>query len=542
MMRKAGSAYYRLRALPGLLLLLILFLIPLLFNFSYALKDGGKALVDVVNDGYTYRLLGFTIEESLLSALISTAVALPLSAFFSHYTFPGRRALLTLSGLAFTIPSILVVLGFVIWYGNNGFLNGFLMRLTGRDYTVISILYSFKAIILAHVYLNFPIAFLLITNAWTELPDTPEKAAYTLGAGRFRTFLTVTLPRLSPSIISAFVLIFLFCFSSFSIILVLGGSPAYSTFETEIYRRVHISVDREGAAALSLFSFFVTGLLLIASSRTRREAKASRRQKELSKAKGRNAVAALLLSMLILLFILPPMLSIVYRAFFTKAGAFTLKAWEDIAKGGTGMMGTAMNGIINSFCIALATSLLSVLIGSRIALSAAKTGSRILPVFASLPMATGSVMLGLGFSLLAVFLAHDSIIISYLMVTAAHLTIVLPFAVRTILPGARTVPPSLAAASYTLGVSLSRTARRIEMPMLRPYMRKAFAFSFALSLGEVNSTLTLSDGHVTTLPVLIYRMISSYNYQGAAALGTILLSCALIIFWIGEGGRKNAVS
>ena len=80
------------------------------------------------------------------------------------------------------------------------------------------------------------------------------------------------------------------------------------------------------------------------------------------------------------------------------------------------------------------------------------------------------------------------------------------------------------------------------MPMLRPYMRKAFAFSFALSLGEVNSTLTLSDGHVTTLPVLIYRMISSYNYQGAAALGTILLSCALIIFWIGEGGRKNAVS
>ena len=66
--------------------------------------------------------------------------------------------------------------------------------------------------------------------------------------------------------------------------------------------------------------------------------------------------------------------------------------------------------------------------------------------------------------------------------------------------------------------------------------------AFALSLGEVNATLTLSDGHVTTIPVLMYRMISSYNYQGAAALGTILLCVSLIVFWIGEGGKKHAVS
>ena len=104
------------------------------------------------------------------------------------------------------------------------------------------------------------------------------------------------------------------------------------------------------------------------------------------------------------------------------------------------------------------------------------------------------------------------------------------------------IPDSLAAASYTLGVSAFRTMRKVEKPILSPYKRKAFAFAFALSLGEVNATLTLSDGHVSTLPILIYRMISSYNYQGAAALGTLLLAEALIVFAIGEGGRKHAIS
>ncbi len=541
-MKRNRAAYYTMKALPGILILIVLFLIPLFFTFSYAFHDNGKALVEVFSDRYTYRLLAFTLEEALLSAILSVLIAIPLSSFFAKYTFPFRRAVLTLAGLSFTIPTILVVLGFVIWYGNNGLLNAFLMKITGREYGIVKILYSFKAIILAHVYLNFPIAFLLITNAWTELTDTPEKAAYTLGSSRMRTFISVTLPRLIPSILSAFIIIFLFCFSSFSIILVLGGNPAYSTFETEIYRRVNINVNRENAAALSIFAFFITSVLLIITSRGRKAEKAERKEKELEKAKGKKLAIAVLLMLLILLFILPPMLSIIYRAFFTKAGDFTLKAWEDIGKGSTGIMSTAMSGIINSFLIALISSLLAVFLGSRIALASAKRNSWFMPVLSSLPMATGSVTLGLGFSFLAATVDHDSIYFSYLLVIAAHLTIILPFAVRTITPGAKTIPDSLAAAAYTLGVSAGKTMRKVEKPLLGPYKRKAFAFAFALSLGEVNATLTLSDGHVSTLPILIYRMINTYNYQGAAALGTLLLLEALIVFAIGEGGRKHAIS
>ena len=55
-MKLRGSGYYRLRALPGIVILALLFLIPLAFNLSYAFTDGGEAIMDVFSDPYTYRL------------------------------------------------------------------------------------------------------------------------------------------------------------------------------------------------------------------------------------------------------------------------------------------------------------------------------------------------------------------------------------------------------------------------------------------------------------------------------------------------------
>ena len=545
-MRKKGSGYYLWKALPAAILLLLLFLIPTALVFSAAFQDGGKAILDVLKDDYTLHLLSFTVAESFLSALISVAVAIPFAAFFSKYSFPWRKAVLTVSQLSFTIPTILVVLGFVIWYGNNGYLNSFIKAVLGISHTPLQVLYSFKAIILAHVYLNFPIAFALITASWSSMAETEENAAYTLGTGKIKVFFSITLPRLRGAIASAFMLIFLFCFSSFAIVMVLGGNPAYSTLEVEIYRRVHVNADPAAAAALALFSLAVNALLLAATSPGRKERKSSRKARTLIRAKGASLLSAALLTLMMLGFLAPPIISIAIRAFYTKDGIFSMKAWEGIAERGFGLIGGALDAIILSLVIGLVVAMLSVWMGSAIAMAAAKRNSRILPFLSSLPMASGSVMMGLGFILVSSFiftvLGIRSDLLSALFVMMAHLTIVLPFSVRTITPGARLIPDTLAEASYTLGKGKGETYRKIEKPLIAPYRRKAFAFSFALSLGEVNATLMLSSGNIETLPVLIYRMIGSYDYQGAAALGTVLLIEALIVFIIGEGKwRKDAV-
>lgn len=521
--------YYIKKAIPALVILLLLFILPLIGILANGFKDNAAAIKDVFRDRYTYKLLLFTFTESFISALISVVMALPFAAFYSTYKFRGRKAILSLSELSFTLPSILVVLGFVIWYGNNGLLNSFLKRLFRFNENPLKILYSFKAIILAHVYLNFPIAFALLTSSWEKDSKKEEYASYMLSKSKLYTFFHVTLYKLKGTVLSSFTLIFLYCFSSFSIVLVLGGKPKYYTLEAEIYKRTYTTLDFASSSALSLFVLLVTSLLLIITGGGHKKLKEQREKKELIKTKGRKSLYAFILSLLILLFILPPIISIIYRAFFTKDGSFTTKAWIELINAHHGNMSSALEAIVSSLVIGLLTALITTKLATDISLALRYKKAAILEYIATLPMAAGSVTLGLGFMIVSSYLPTLDII-KYIMVLLSHIIIALPFAVRTIAPGARAIPDVLEYASYTLSKSYYKTERKVDIPALKNYRRKAFAFSFALSLGEVNATLTFSGGSIKTLPVLLYNMISSYNYQGAAVLGTILLFESLLVF------------
>lgn len=537
---KERDKFYLKLSLPALIITFLIFLIPLFSVLGRAFKDGPEAVINTFCDAYTWRLLAFTVWESLLSAVISVSLAIPFSVFFSKYSFFGRKAILTASDVAFALPAILCVLGFVIFYGNNGILNNILISL-GLIEDKIKFLYSFPSVIMAHVYLNFPVAFSLITSALSGMDEKEEMASKLLGKSNFYTFIRITIPKVKGTIISAFILIFLFCFPSFLIVMSLGGSPKYYTIEAEIYRRTYTDVNTVSSSSLALFSFIIMSFLLLVSGYGREEKKASRSKRIIKKAKGWKRLEAFVLSCLIFLFLAPPLLSIVYRAFFTKDGSFTLKAWIDIASSSPTGAGTGMEAILNSLLIAFLSSSLAVSLSTAISISAVRRKSRIIPLLTSLPMAAGSVSLGLGFAFLSTRLPYKSIYISYILVILAHLVVVMPFTVRTIMPGAKRIPNTLPLASMCLGKGCYSSYRKVEKPMLKSYRRRAFAFAFALSLGEVNATMALAEGKVTTLPILIYKMINQYNYQGASALAIILLTTAIIVFAIGEKEDKTNV-
>ena len=537
---KERDKFYLKLSLPALIITFLIFLLPLFSVLGRAFKDEPEAVINTFCDAYTWRLLAFTVWESLLSAVISVSLAIPFSVFFSKYSFFGRKAILTASDIAFALPAILCVLGFVIFYGNNGILNNILISL-GLIEDKIKFLYSFPSVIMAHVYLNFPVAFSLITSALAGMDEKEEMASKLLGKSNFYTFIRITIPKVKGTIISAFILIFLFCFPSFLIVMSLGGSPKYYTIEAEIYRRTYTDVNTVSSSSLALFSFIIMSFLLLVSGYGREEKKASRSKRIIKKAKGWKRLEAFVLSCLIFLFLAPPLLSIIYRAFFTKDGSFTLKAWIDIASSSPTGAGTGMEAILNSLLIAFLSSSLAVSLSTAISISAVRRKSRIIPLLTSLPMAAGSVSLGLGFAFLSTRLPYKSIYISYILVILAHLVVVMPFTVRTIMPGAKRIPNTLPLASMCLGKGCYSSYRKVEKPMLKSYRRRAFAFAFALSLGEVNATMALAEGKVTTLPILIYKMINQYNYQGASALAIILLTTAIIVFAIGEKEDKTNV-
>lgn len=540
-------------SLPAFLLLFVLFLVPLAFTLSkaFTMEEGRTMFFSLFRDSYTLHVLSFTLYQAFLSTLASLAVGLPGAYLMTKYKFPGKSLVRAVSTVPFVLPSILVVLGFVIFYGNNGILNRILMAVFRLKEPPLHILYSLGAIILAHAFYNFPVIMNLVSTTWSQMDYHPEQAALTLGATRGKVFRTITLPRLLPSILSASTLVFLFCYNSFAIILVLGGGPQYTTMETEIYRRARISLDPSRAAAIALLSLLVTLILLICyvllqKKLSHQEPFTDKPWYQKKPGKGISRFLIILYCALAVLFVLGPIVSVIVRSFSassTRAGAssFSLKWYRQLFgwERGTGNMSQAWNALRHSLSIALIVSLATIPTSLSLSTAMRKKGwlSVLLEVVGMLPLAVSSVVIGLGYYLIA-HAFHGG---GYLLVVLAHLVIVIPFALRSVLPACRNIPENYLAAAHTLGAGPLRTFLTIEVPLLKNTLLTGMMFSFALSLGELNATMTLGDSSITTIPLVMYQLIGSYNFQGACALGTVLILVSLIVFLCDEWmkGKEN---
>ncbi len=544
--------FYRMLPVPSILVLALLFFVPLFFTLSSAFQEEGRwtldRLVGIFSDPYTIHIMLFTLLQAALSTLASLLMALPGAYLLATYSFRGKRIILALSAIPFVIPSILVVLGFVIFFGNNGFLNTLLMHLFNLSEPPLTILYSFPAIILAHTFYNFPIVMNLVSSYWEHMDERCENAAYTLGATKTRTFFDITLPRLLPAIISAASLVFLFCFNSFAIILVLGGGPQYTTMEVEIYRQARMIGNSNAAAALSLFSILVTGLLLLFYNRSQRQLARSEAYSNHKRLTTKRPVShtgrllALMYTLTTVLFVLGPIASVVVRSFMASASrsaqqVFSLKWYRQLLslERATGHMGSALDALTNSVVIAALVALCTVPLALSLSIAIkrkTKTGN-FLELAGMLPMTVSSVIIGLGYYLISSRI-RGGLGTGYTLVVLAHLVLAIPFVIRTILPEYRKIPLTYLQSSLTLGATPLYTFLKIELPLLRGAMLTGAIFAFALSMGEFNATLTLANSSIITLPIIMYRLIGSYNFQGACALGTILIAVSAIVFIISE--------
>ena len=124
------------------------------------------------------------------------------------------------------------------------------------------------------MFLNYAVVVRTVGASWAHLDERPAEAARSLGAGPVRVFLTITLPALLPAIAAAFVMVFLFCATSFGIMLILGGAQ-YGTLETEIYRQAAQIGDLHAAAVLSLLQIVLVAVVLAVAGAIRRRTEAT---------------------------------------------------------------------------------------------------------------------------------------------------------------------------------------------------------------------------------------------------------------------------
>ena len=117
----------------------------------------GEFFLDFLSDPWNLQVIAFSLFQAFFSALLSILVGLPGAWLLTNYNFPGQRWFRLLTYLPFILPSILVVLAMVLFFGNNGWINRSLMALLGTEEPPLQFLYSLSGILIAHVFYNFPI-------------------------------------------------------------------------------------------------------------------------------------------------------------------------------------------------------------------------------------------------------------------------------------------------------------------------------------------------------------------------------------------------
>ncbi|OQY44703.1 MAG: hypothetical protein B6242_12050 [Anaerolineaceae bacterium 4572_78] len=491
----------------------------------------------LITTDYYIKTLWFTAWQAALSTLLTMTLALPSAYVFARYKFTGKSTIKAICTLPFVLPTVVVANAFMALLGTNGLLNNILMSTFSLDTAPIQLNHTIWMILLAHVFYNYSVAFRIISNFWGILPDNLTQAAQVLGASPRRAFFEITLPLLRPAIAAASMLVFIFCFTSFGVILILGGMQ-FATLEVEIYRQAVNIFNLPMAGALSLIQIIFTFALMWVYTRLqanmtihlKRQAQ-STFQRPVKSRVDKLLVGGTLTLMFVLL--ASPLLALIIRSFTTTQGiALTYYRELFINRHGSLFFIPPIEAVYNSTSYALVTVVMAVFLGlicSHMLTNTDSILSRWLDPLFMLPLATSAVTLGFGF-IITMNKPPLSLRSSWILVPIAHTLVGLPFVIRSLLPAMRSINPKLREAAALLGATPIRIWREIDWPLIQQAVLVGAVFAFTVSMGEFGATIFLARPHTPTLPVAIYRFLArpgAMNYGQALAMSTLLmLVCA----------------
>ena len=485
-----------------------------------------------------FRVLLFTFYQATLSTFLTLLLGLPSAYLFARYDFRGKPLLRALTAVPFMLPTVVVAAGFSALLGPRGLIH------TLFPLASFNFIGTLTAILIAHVFYNTTIIIRVVGNALSSLDPKLEQAARSLGADPFRVWWNVMLPLLRPSLLASSLLVFLFDFTSFGVILLLGGSQ-FATLEVEIYLRVLKLPNLPLAALLSIIQLICTIIFSILYTRfvSRSTIQTAPRSAESNTRRPKTLKEKIFVTSFIIFltsFFLLPLSALPFRSLFRLEAdrgqrgevqyGFTTDYYTElfVNRRGSVFYVPPIRATVNSLGYAGATVIISLLLGFPAAFALAKPTrfERILDPIIMLPLGSSAVMLGLGF-----IISFGALLTSPLLVPFAHTLVALPFVIRTLQPAIASIPERLRQAASSLGASPLEVWKNIDLPILRRATLAAATFAFTVSLGEFGATLLISRPEYPTIPVAIARFLSQpggLNYGQAMAMATILMLLTLI--------------
>jgi thiamine transport system permease protein len=478
----------------------------------------------------TWRVLWFTTWQAAVSTLATIVIGLAPAWVVSRFEFPGRRALTGALTAVFVLPTVVVGAAFI----------ALLPESLDR---------SIWAILGAHIVFNLAVVVRIVGASWERIPLDLEHAGATLGASPLTTFRTLTLPLLRPALAAATAIVFLFTFTSFGVIRVLGTANR-STIEVEVWRRATQLGDIGGAAVLSVMQLSALAIVVVWAMRqgrahTHRYVAATDDRRRRPVGRERVTVAAVVIATTVI--VTAPLVALVERSLKFDDG-YSLTAWRsldnDEIRPGLRLGVDPLAALQRSATTAVWATLFAMVIGGAAvaAITALGRSGRLLDAGLMLPLGTSAVTIGFGM-LITFDTAPFDWRAEWWLVPVGHALVAAPFVVRAGLAVARSIPADQAPAAATLGASPVRAWVHTTLPALRRPFAAAAGLAAAISLGEFGATSFLARSGGETLPIAIERLLGRPGrvFQAQAfALSTILAVATIAIVMVVDRGGDGA--
>lgn len=468
-----------------------------------------------------WNIVFFTYWQAILSSAVSVLTGGAIAIVFHENTFRGKQIVNTICGVSFFFPSILVVLALLGLWGPRGWFGQFL---GGQSF------YGFKGILLAHLFLNFSLAFKSVGQALIELDRTEEMTALTLGASKWQTFRKVTLFKLKSSLAQSFLLSFLYCSSSFIVILTLGGGLHYSTIETAIYQAVKVDLDIPLAVSVAGIQFFVClfSQLLCKPQKSRQlitKITYPRPLYQLRPGWNKKLVLGAVGLGLLILAVLP-----MVNLFASGVVGFKSLDWGDF-----------LSASIRSVSLSLQVGLISVILcfsGSYLVRHSKNNFLKnVIYLTSTLPVAISSMVLGLAITL--GFSGADWIKDKMVGVIIIQSISVLPLGFRILDESFSKIDNKIYQVAESLGASKIAQLVMLEFPLIKKSMALVFATGIGISLGETASLLLFESQGRLTLPLWLFRLMGTYQFDQAQAVGLVLMVLTILVFGAREKWQSS---
>ena len=492
----------------------------------------------LVHDRTLRRVLWFTTWQATVSTFLTVAIGLVPAYILARFEFRGHRLVMALVTVPFVLPTVVVGAAFLALLPD------------GLDHSV-------WAVLIAHVFFNVAVVVRGVCGLWEQLPVDLAAAARTLGASPWQAIRHITLPLLAPVLYASASIVFLFTFTSFGVVRILGG-PSHPTLEVEIWQRATRLGDIGAAAVLSVLQLILLAVAVVWFARLQRHHRHSLGLRPLAPRvqarTSRQRVSVIGVVTAISFAVALPLVALFERSLRTGNG-YSFAAWRAVfgsaakaARPAAASSIDTVGALSTSLVFASVAMLISVFIGGCASLAIVALGQfgQLLDVGLMLPLATSAVTIGFG-----LLITFDTAPLDWrdapLMIPLGHALVAIPFVVRITVPVLRSISPQLRSAANSLGASPLRAWAEIDLRFAVRPLATGAGFALAISLGEFGATSFLTRQGRETLPIAIEQLLNrpgallhAQGYVLATILAALTLSVLAGVAGFESSGAKYA--